>query len=103
MTAYRIRMTAEAERDLQSFYDAISARASANMARGYVNRIIGYLSGFDQFPKRGSLRNHIRKGLRVVGFERRVAIAFIVETEEVVVVRILYGGKKLELPGGVGI
>ena len=98
--AYRIRLRPEAENDLRLLYQGLVDRgASPSTARGYVNRIIGYVNGFDLFPKRGSVRNEIRQGLRIVGFERRVSIAFLVEddTQEVVILRILYGGQQLDL------
>jgi toxin ParE1/3/4 len=38
----------------------------------------------------------LRPGLRVTGFERRVAIAFHVAADTVVVDRILYGGRDLD-------
>ena len=97
--AYRIRLRPEAETDLQLLYQGLVERgASPFTARAYVNRIFGYVNGLDLFPKRGSLRNEIRPGLRVIGFERRVSIAFVVEddTQDVVVLRILYGGQQLE-------
>jgi toxin ParE1/3/4 len=31
-------------------------------------------------------------GLRVVGFQRRVTVAFVVEPERVVILRLFYGG-----------
>ena len=93
--AYKIRIEAAAEADLQRIYLWISQHASPVVARAYVNRIVGYLSGFDQFPERGSLRNEIRPGLRIIGFRRRVSIAFMVEADEVIVLRILYGGQQL--------
>ena len=34
----------------------------------------------------------MRPGLRAIGFDKRVTVAFIVETERVVVLRIFYGG-----------
>jgi toxin ParE1/3/4 len=34
----------------------------------------------------------VRPGLRVVGFERRIAVAFIAEPERVVILRLFYGG-----------
>lgn len=94
---YPIRLTDAAETDLERIYQGISERASPGIARGYVNRILGYLAGFDVFPERGRVRDEIRPGLRIVGFERRVSIAFVVEAEEVVVLRILYAGQQLEL------
>ena len=54
---------------------------SPSTARTYVNRILAYVMGLEAFPKRGSLRDEIRPGLRVIGFERRVSIAFVVEDE----------------------
>lgn len=97
--AYHIRLRPEAETDLQLLYQGLVDRgASPSTARDYVNRIIGYVNSFDVFPKRGSTRNELRQGLRVVGFERRVSIAFMVEddAQEVVILRILYGGQQLE-------
>ena len=98
--AYRIRLRQEAETDLRLHNQGlVDQGASPSTARGYVNRIIDYVNGFDLFPKRGSVRNEIRQGLRIVGFERRVSIAFLVEddTQEVVILRILYGGQQLDL------
>jgi toxin ParE1/3/4 len=43
--------------------------------------------------ERGQLREDIRPGLRVAGFEHRVAIAFIVEDERVIILRVFYGGQ----------
>ena len=100
--AYRIRLRPEAETDLQLLYRGLVDRgASPETARGYVHRILGFVNGLDVFPKRGSVRNEIRPGLRVINFERRVSIAFVVEddTQEVVVLRILYAGQELKLGG----
>ena len=63
---------------------------------GYLERIRSYCERFEIAPKRGVLRNDIRPGLRLVGFERRAVIAFTVEEDEVRIVRILYGGRDLE-------
>ncbi|MDZ4366104.1 MAG: type II toxin-antitoxin system RelE/ParE family toxin [Afipia sp.] len=47
------------------------------------------------FPERGTRRDDLSPGLRIVGFERRVTIAFVVEEDEVIVLNILYGGREL--------
>jgi len=99
---YQVRLTDNAEADLRNIYDWISEHASPSVARGYVHRILDYLKSFEQFPERGSLRNEILPGLRIVGFERRVSVAFVVEEREVVVLRLLYGGQPLALPEGSG-
>lgn len=94
--AYRIRFTPAAEADLRNIHRYIAEQASPSVARGYVNRILGFLSGFDLFPERGALRADIRPGLRIVGFERRVSIAFVVEAGDVVILRFLYAGQSFE-------
>lgn len=47
------------------------------------------------FPERGTRRDDISPGLRTIGFERRVKIAFRVVLEEVEIVAILYAGRDL--------
>ena len=49
------------------------------------------------FPERGTRRDDLGSGLRTVGFERRATIVFRVEKDAVDIVRILYGGRDLEM------
>lgn len=93
--AYRIKLLPEAEDDLAAIYTYIRDNASPAIARGYVLRIQAFLRGFDTFPERGTPRDDIRPGLRIVGFERRVTIAFVVEGDQVIFSNILYGGRQL--------
>ena len=93
--AYRIKLLPEAEDDLAAIYTHIRDNGSPDIARGYIQRIRAFLRGFDTFPERGSRRDDIRPGLRMVGFERRVTIAFVVEGDEVIFSNILYGGRQL--------
>ena len=48
------------------------------------------------FPERGTRRDRIRPGLRTMGFERRATIAFMVGDDEVLIVRVFYGGQHFE-------
>lgn len=91
----RVRLRAEAEADIAGIYAYIRDHSSPEIARRYVQRIMAYLAGFETFPERGTRRDEIRPGLRIVGFERRVTIAFVVEADEVVVLNVLYGGRDL--------
>jgi toxin ParE1/3/4 len=43
--------------------------------------------------ERGTLRNDIRKNLRIVGFEKRVTVAFTVNSSSVFILRIFWGGQ----------
>ena len=47
-------------------------------------------------------RDDLLPGLRVVGFERRVSIAFHIDGERVTFDRILYGGRDIDATIGKG-
>ncbi len=86
----------DATSDLHALYDWIADVASPETALGYLERIETYCLGFDIASERGQLREDIRPGLRVVGFKKRVTIAFVVEEERVLILRIFYGGQNWE-------
>lgn len=86
----------EAEQDLLQIYDFIADAANAERAYSYVERIRTYCMEFNLFPERGTRRNDLRPGLRTVGFERRVTIAFHIAPEIVSIDRILYAGRDIE-------
>jgi toxin ParE1/3/4 len=48
------------------------------------------------FPERGTRRDDLRVGLRIVGFRRQASIAFTVLEDRVEIARILYGGRNLD-------
>ena len=80
--------------DLKNLYDFIERESPVSAAR-YVERIEEYCRKLADFPERGTRRDDLRPGLRVVGFRRRVHIAFVVSPERVEIARILYGGRDL--------
>jgi len=92
----KVVFSPEAAADLTSLYDYIAERSGAARAIGYINRIESYCRGFDLAAQRGHPRDDIRPGFRLVGFERRVAIAFHVEPKTVTIDRIFYGGRNVE-------
>jgi len=62
-------------------------------ANDYVKRVIAYCLSFVTFPERGTPRDDLRLGLRVIGFERRITIAFHVSADAVTIDRLFYGGR----------
>jgi len=82
-----------AEADLVSLYEYIAAHAGLEIAGGYIERIEAACLGLAEFPERGTRRDDIMKGLRTIGFERRVTIAFTVTKSRVEIVTIAYGGR----------
>jgi toxin ParE1/3/4 len=95
--ARRIVFRAAAERDLAKLYrDIRDQRGGPAVAIDYIRRIRSYCGGFAEFPERGMKRDDIRPGLRIVGFERRVAIAFTFDDHHVRIARIFYGGRNYD-------
>jgi len=86
----------EARDDLLALYDWIADAADAQTAINYIDRLETYCMGFSHASERGQLRDDIRPNLRITGFERRMTIAFSVDTERVVILRIFYGGRDWE-------
>jgi toxin ParE1/3/4 len=98
----RVVFSPEARDDLLRLYDFIADHSTPTIGLRYIERIETYCRGFDIAPERGAQRDDIRPGLRVVGFERRVAIAFHVDPKAVTIDRILYGGRDLARAFGAG-
>ncbi len=89
-------LSPEAEADLVTLHDWIAGAAGAGVALEYLNRVEAFITGLELASERGTLRSDIRPGLRVIGFERRLAIAFTVEAERVIILRIFSGGRNWE-------
>lgn len=63
---------------------------------GFTDAIIGFCQSFTTFPNRGTRRDEIRAGLRIIGFRHQATIAFDVEGETVSIIGIYYGGRDFE-------
>ena len=85
--------SAEAGNDLDRIYDTVAEARSPVTGSRYEQRIRTFCEGLDYASERGHRRDDIRPGLRIIGFERRVTVGFIVEPERVVILRIFYGGR----------
>jgi len=88
--------TPEAQDDLFDLYDYIADCSSPTRALRYIERIEKTCRSLVNLPERGTRREDLRPGLRVIGFERRVLIAFRVSPDSVAILRILYGGRSVE-------
>ena len=93
MKKFKISFRPLAEADLLGLYRHIADEAGRDVAGAYIERIEAACRGLETFPKRGTPREDMRPGLRLMGFERRATIVFQVGKSEVVIVRILYGGQ----------
>lgn len=88
-----VKLSPEASAELVALYDWIAEQASPDVAIGYIDRLEKYVRSLDMASERGTLHHGIRAGLRTIGFERRVTIAFTVTADEVIVLGFYYGGR----------
>lgn len=93
-----VEFAPEARDDLIALYDWIADRAGGRVAMDYIGRIESFCAKFDIASERGTRRDDIRKGLRVVAFERRINVAFVVEDDRVVILRLFNGGRDWGMP-----
>lgn len=96
MKCRRVVFTPEARNDVFEIYDWIAEKSGSQIAISYIERIEAYCLGFELASERGHRRDDISPGLRIVGFERRVTIAFAVDDDCVTILRLFYGGQNWE-------
>lgn len=95
---HEVRFHPWAQQDLAELVADLTHAAGPDTARRFVERIVDYCLGFETFPERGTRHDEISPGLRTVGWRRRATVAFLVEGKRVIVLRVLYAGRALELP-----
>ena len=88
----KITFRPKAELDLSDI-DAYISRESPERAYAFVTRIRERCESLAQFAEQGTVRDDLGPGLRMLGLERRVTIAFRILPDRVQVVRIFYGGR----------
>jgi toxin ParE1/3/4 len=93
---YEVIFNPEARNDLFNLYQFIAERGFPDRAANYIHRLEEFCRTLRTFPQRGTSLDHLRPGLRVVSFERRVSIAFQITADSVVIFRVLCGGRDVE-------
>ena len=82
--------------DLEAIHNQIAFAAGLSVANRYVDRIEAFCGGFDLAAERGTRRDDLISGLRIVGFEKRVSLLFLVREDHVLFVHAFYGGQDWE-------
>ncbi len=81
---------------MDTLHGYITEHASESRADAYIARIVTFCTALATFPQRGQKRDDLLTGLRTIGFERRVTIAFVVMPDVVLIEGIFYGGQDFE-------
>lgn len=86
----------EAAEQLAALSRYIAAAASTEIAERFTHTIVTFCEGLQTFPHRGNQRDDIRPGLRVTNYKERVVVAFAVNSDQVAILGIFYGGQNYE-------
>lgn len=93
---YSVIFSPEADAHLANIYRHIARNSSPAIAKRFTDAIVDHCEAFNTFPQRGAKRDDLRVGLRIVGFRRRIAVAFTVAEATVTIIGVFYGGQDYE-------
>jgi plasmid stabilization system protein ParE len=94
---YRVLFAPAASKDLEDIFIYLMPVMGLDRARAYVSEIEAHCRGFSTFPKRGSRRDDLWPELRLVGYRRKVTIAFQVKGEVVRIIRVFHRGREVRI------
>jgi toxin ParE1/3/4 len=86
----------EAEAQIVALYRYLAIQASPAIAKKYTDSIVERCEGLGEMPLTGVARDDIRRGIRMLFFRKRVAIAYSVAAKSVTILAIFYGGQDYE-------
>ena len=93
MKRRRVILSAEAIADIEVIAAWLTEEASGAVARRYVGRVKASLAKFAFASERGTVRNEIMDGLRVVGILGSASVAFRASEDRVTILRVFHGGQ----------
>ncbi len=94
--SHKVVFGRRASDDLEELLVYLAPEMGVPQARAYVGKIQAYCLGFSTFPRRGTLREDIRPGLRLVGYRYKATVAFFVHEDVVFIARIFHRGRNVE-------
>ena len=90
--AYPVKFSKTADRQLVELQSYLTRRFYRTNVERYMERLVAECMSLGESPHRGSAREGVRPGIRVIGFERKAAIYFRLANEQVIILAIRYGG-----------
>lgn len=97
--SHAVQFAPQAQDQLAAIEDFIAvASGSRTRAARFVDGIVTYCESFETFPERGTRRDDLLPGLRIIGYRDSVTIAFRLHATEqaVSILGVYYGGQNYE-------
>lgn len=85
-----------AERHLEDLYRYVLDDAGSGRADLVVSRLVAACEGLSDFPERGTTRDDLFPGLRVMGYRRQASIAFTIEPATVTIQGMAWRGRDVD-------
>jgi len=89
----RVVLRPDARADLNSIFDWVEQSSGPERALDYVQQIRRHYLDLRDFPHRGTDRSDMAPGLRTLAFKRRATIAYMIQGDAVLILRILHKGR----------
>jgi plasmid stabilization system protein ParE len=96
LNTYIVVFSPEALLQLAELYHHIAGAASPEIAARYTDAIVTHCEALSTFPMRGTIRDDIRRGLRLTNYRGRSITAFSVLGDTVAIIGVFYGGQNFE-------
>ena len=97
MKRWSVVFRPEAESDLFDIYQYIAqASSNINLAFEFIERLRSACMKLEYFPERGTKRDEIMRGLRILTHERKTVIAYFIIDDTVVISNVFHGGRDWE-------
>jgi toxin ParE1/3/4 len=89
-----VEFTAQARRDLARIRRFIAEQSAApQIADRFIDRLEVRCCAIGELPEGSPVREGLRRGTRLVRFEKAAMIAYVIENDIVVIARIYYRGR----------
>jgi toxin ParE1/3/4 len=93
MRLRRIVYRRHAREDIFRLGQWLTMQVGRSFSRNYLKRIRGRIDSLSYGSERGSIREEVGAGVRVIGIMGPISVAFVVTGETVVILRVLYRGQ----------
>jgi plasmid stabilization system protein ParE len=90
----RVAFSAKAEDQLKRLENYLAIRFYPENSVRFVQRIVEACTSIGHAPYQGTRRDDLRPGVRLRGFEDKVAIYFEIFEDRVRILSIMYGGRE---------
>jgi plasmid stabilization system protein ParE len=96
MRERKVGIGPRADRDIRRLGSYIAAFGGPLTAERYVERLYAFVTRLDVATERGTARDDIHPGLRLIPFEKSAMVAILIGDDAATIVRIFYRGEDWE-------